>query len=136
MCSIESEAVEGEVGLHKLANTYVGLRLCPLLVVRTGGTESHFQTPGKFCLQWTFLSSQHTYAHVHTHHQVLDIHSDVSPLKMDPFLFTEEELKASEPMRLPLGGGRPELHADGHCWTPTKSDIRDYSTCCMNIQGA
>ncbi|CAB1434359.1 unnamed protein product [Pleuronectes platessa] len=58
----ESEAAEGEVGLHKLANTYVGLKLCPFVGVGTGGTEKHFQPGmggrgGELCLRWTLSMS-------------------------------------------------------------------------------
>lgn len=59
-----------------------------------------------------------------THHQLLT--STARLLKVDPFLLTEEELRDGEAVGLSEGG---------QCWTPTKSDITEYSTCSMNTQG-
>lgn len=123
--------MECEESPHKLANTYVGLKHCSLLVrgqevLRTTSTPGEVLSPvdTQDVKQSGVSLVISTCARTHTHHQPLA--STARLLKVDPFLLTEEELRDGEAVGVLEGG---------QCWTPTKSDIAEYSTCSMNTQG-
>lgn len=117
MCSIESP--------HKLANTYVGLKCCPLLVWGQEVPRSTFKLEEVLSPVGIQDVKQSSVVHIPTYAHQLQLHLKLGSSAVNgSFPVNWRGAEGWGGGGTPWGWWGSELHADGQSWTTTKSDIR------------